>query len=881
MADLAALVVRMQADNSQYIKALDQATKKLSQFSKDQDDLLKDIGNAFVGAFSIDKLVDFTESAIEGAAGIEKLSQASGVAVESLSSLTIAMAGSGVNSDDLGTAFKKLNAAISEAGGDAASKTGLAFRALGINVRDSSGNLKDAATVNLEVADAFAGTADGANKVAIAVALYGKEGQKMIPTLDQGSAALQAQQQAAIDSGAALSGPAAEAAEALEKKLAGLGETLKGQVINSLLADLVPALDSAADAFGSAGDRAGAAQVIGQEIATVFKGIATIGLEVARTFQNIGSGLGSLAAQAVAVAHGNFAEVNAIIADNSAEQDARNKKFADAEAAIWNGQSDAQIAAAKRGAEGAAAAQGAKPQGVSLVAATKGSAGAKELEAFSTGIQKQANSFGLGAVAATQFALSTGKLADALKSARAGLPDDAAAADKFAASAVAAATKLQHLMDMKTGKDLVNSLQESVDKLDQSDAAAFKYKITTGDLGLALDRLAKSGNDLRPALTALNDKLIDDKDSKAVQNLNDELDKMNGKLVDAAGHAFDLQNKGLSQNLTARGDQGGLDVVAKARAATEAEAAYQEQVVKGQKIESDYANAVALVNAQKDAGSITDIAAQQQINQLQLTEIANLQGVYTAEKSISDNAGIDKLTQQTASFNTQIIGLTASTNALEKQIRGQLEDAFANNFSDLITGAKGFKAAFSDMIKSIQKDLANMVSKDLSQAIFGQGGPAGGAAGALAGLFGGNSGGGSSSNGFGFLKNLFGGSSLGNSGLPSAGTNYASGAANLTADSGDLSMPSLADLGLDGFATGGTLARGNFGIVGENGPELAYAGNKNMHVLPMSGGGRGNQTIANTFVLQAPGGTITRQSQTQAAAEMARTASIAARRNGG
>jgi hypothetical protein len=41
MTDLAALVVRMQADNSEYIKGSEQSTSKLSQLSKDQGDLLK------------------------------------------------------------------------------------------------------------------------------------------------------------------------------------------------------------------------------------------------------------------------------------------------------------------------------------------------------------------------------------------------------------------------------------------------------------------------------------------------------------------------------------------------------------------------------------------------------------------------------------------------------------------------------------------------------------------------------------------------------------------------------------------------------------------------------------------------------------------------
>jgi hypothetical protein len=341
---------------------------------------------------------------------------------------------------------------------------------------------------------------------------------------------------------------------------------------------------------------------------------------------------------------------------------------------------------------------------------------------------------------------------------------------------------------------------------------------------------------------------------------------MNGKLVAAAQHSFDLQNKGLVQNLTARGDTSGLASVQASRDATTAQAQYDEQVQKATAIQQQYAAQVAQVNALHSQGGLTDSQQQAQLNDLQVQEIANLNQVLAVEQSISQaNPDLVKLAQQTQAFSTQIVGLTQNTNKLTEQLRGQLESAFADNFSDLITGAKGFKAAFTDMVKSIQKDLANIVSKDLAQSLFGSGGPAGGAAGGLASLFGGGGG----SNGFGFLSSLFGG---GGGGLTPT---FAGGGttASLVTDS------DIGSLGLDGFATGGTLGRGNYGIVGENGPELAYAGSKDMHISPM-GGTKGGQSITNNFSVQAPGGTITRQSQTQAAAEMARQASIAARRNG-
>lgn len=71
------------------------------------------------------------------------------------------------------------------------------------------------------------------------------------------------------------------------------------------------------------------------------------------------------------------------------------------------------------------------------------------------------------------------------------------------------------------------------------------------------------------------------------------------------------------------------------------------------------------------------------------------------------------------------------------------------------------------------------------------------------------------------------------------------------------------------FADGGRLAPGQFGVVGENGPELAYAGNAPMHITP--GAGMAASPINVTMNVQTPDVRSFRQSQSQIAADMARS----------
>jgi large-conductance mechanosensitive channel len=70
------------------------------------------------------------------------------------------------------------------------------------------------------------------------------------------------------------------------------------------------------------------------------------------------------------------------------------------------------------------------------------------------------------------------------------------------------------------------------------------------------------------------------------------------------------------------------------------------------------------------------------------------------------------------------------------------------------------------------------------------------------------------------------------------------------------------------FADGGTLKAGQFGVVGERGPELAFAGNSPMNIMP---NGMGAAPVNVTMNIQTPDARGFRQSQGQIAADMARS----------
>ena len=90
------------------------------------------------------------------------------------------MAQSGLGAETLTRGVKQLSEQIIQAR-NPNSQAAETFSELGITATSVNGVIE-------QVADHFVGMADGADKTRLAVTLFGKAGQDLIPTLNQGSA---------------------------------------------------------------------------------------------------------------------------------------------------------------------------------------------------------------------------------------------------------------------------------------------------------------------------------------------------------------------------------------------------------------------------------------------------------------------------------------------------------------------------------------------------------------------------------------------------------------------------------------------------------------------------------------------------------------------
>lgn len=233
------------------------------------------------------------------------------------------------------------------------------------------------------------------------------------------------------------------------------------------------------------------------------------------------------------------------------------------------------------------------------------------------------------------------------------------------------------------------------------------------------------------------------------------------------------------------------------------------------------------LNILKENGSLTQIDYYKQIGKLNEQRLAQYESELALIQKLAPN---DQDNVRIKELQNLILQTRANINPLAKDISKTFQDSFGTFFNDVISGTKGIKDAFKDMVGSIEQMISKLVAQKLTEQIFG-GGSSGG--GLLGGLMGGSSGG---SSGGGLFNNIGGWVSS-----------------------------------LFGMATGGFMQAGNPYKVGEGGTELfipstsGYMMNASRTNDFMNGMGSGGVTNINV-ALQTPNATSFNNSEGQVGA---------------
>jgi hypothetical protein len=215
-------------------KAFGEASSKVGGALKDIALRAGAIGVAAGGVIA--GLYAITKSYTDVGDAAAKTAQKIGITAETWQEMTHVANLSGVSTDQLKDGYAKLNKAMFDAaqGG----KTQLeAFKKLGITLKNSKGELKANDEMMLEVADALAKMPEGAEKAALAMALFGESGINLLPMLNMGKQGIMDARREAEEFGLVMSNQAAKDSEAFNDAVTNLQERLTGlkQIVGGAL----------------------------------------------------------------------------------------------------------------------------------------------------------------------------------------------------------------------------------------------------------------------------------------------------------------------------------------------------------------------------------------------------------------------------------------------------------------------------------------------------------------------------------------------------------------------------------------------------------------------------------------------------------------------
>lgn len=242
MSEVFSLFAKLRMDSSEFERGIDQSEQSGKGLQEKLEGVFSKIQTAAKAAISvaaikkgIDVVTDLANATAQAGDKIDKQSQALGMSRKAYQEWDYVLSQSGASIDNMGVSMKTLNAGItgnSKETREALSKLHLSMTELGH---------VDQETAFRRVVEAFQKLPSGAQKSALAVQLFGRNGQELLPLLNSSTESIDALREKAGDLGLIMGDDAVDAAVAYGDALDTLKRTAQGFKY-TLGAQILPAL---------------------------------------------------------------------------------------------------------------------------------------------------------------------------------------------------------------------------------------------------------------------------------------------------------------------------------------------------------------------------------------------------------------------------------------------------------------------------------------------------------------------------------------------------------------------------------------------------------------------------------------------------------------
>lgn len=280
-ATIGALRVVLGADTASFSKGLDQAQSKMRAFGAS----MARIGAAAAAAFAAAGagVAYALKGVTDEADKLTKMAQQIGIPVDELSRLKHAADLSGVSIESLGNGVGRLARNMQDAS-DGLKTPQRAFEQLGINVKNSEGQLKSMSEILPEIADRFSKMEDGTEKTALSMILLGRSGRELIPLLNGGAEGLRSMMKEADELGIVIDQRTGKAAEAFNDNMTRLSRVWDG-IITQVAVKMLPFFENLSNMLVGMSKNSDMMSAASDLLTNVLRGLLTVAIGVGGAFK--------------------------------------------------------------------------------------------------------------------------------------------------------------------------------------------------------------------------------------------------------------------------------------------------------------------------------------------------------------------------------------------------------------------------------------------------------------------------------------------------------------------------------------------------------------------------------------------------------------------
>lgn len=306
MSALGSLVVKLALNHAEYTQGLDKSSQEALKFAKDAQGTFDQIGKSVSGALSgvavaaagvvasivgIDAMITRTLDAINVLDSLDQAAQKTGSSINDLSRIE-------QTARNFGDAFAPIEQSISRLAkglaeiNDPSNDAIRALDAINVSARDSNVELRTAADVYIDVAKSLQNYSDGAEKTAVANALFGKSGAELLPVLNNIAQG--------IDDVSGVSEESTKQAQEFNDALARVSSGIDGAFMDAAIG-MLESLVNISSAFESINTQTQIFTFIGDAVGFIFKTIAVVGATAHGALVALGVAFNGIAQQVLAL----------------------------------------------------------------------------------------------------------------------------------------------------------------------------------------------------------------------------------------------------------------------------------------------------------------------------------------------------------------------------------------------------------------------------------------------------------------------------------------------------------------------------------------------------------------------------------------------------